>query len=257
MDLIQTIILSVIQGITELLPISSTGHMLLVSQFFFKGEATVLTLTVLQFGTTLAIIFSFKDFIFKDAFEKSKLDIYLKIFFASLPAIFVGLLIAESLDAYLYKSWIIATSLLVIGIVMLLIKKVEKKDATKDLTKISFKQAMTVGFAQTLALIPGVSRSGITTIAGMFAGIEMFTALSFSFLLGIPILLGSFVYEVFKHRDSLDIVFSFENIVGIIVSGIVGYLAIRVLNYFSKNNFLLVFGIYRIGLAILIFMIIS
>lgn len=257
MDLIQTIILSIIQGITELLPISSTGHMLLVSQFFFNGEATVLTLTVLQFGTTLAIIFSYREFIFKNSFEKSKLNLYFKIFLASLPAIIIGLLIEESFDTYLYKPWIIATSLLVIGIVMLMIKRVEKKDAIKDITKISLKQAMIVGFSQTLALIPGVSRSGITTIGGIFAGIEMFTALSFSFLLGIPILLGSFVYEVFKHRDSLDIVFSFENIVGIIVSGIVGYLAIKVLSYFSKNNFLFIFGIYRIGLAILIFMIIS
>ena len=115
-------------------------------------------------------------------------------------------------------------------------------------------QAFGVGLAQTLAIIPGTSRSGVTTVAGVMLGIEKFTALRFSFLLGLPVLLGSFVFEMYRFKDDLNSVFTGTNILGIIISFAVGLIAVKVLSRFSKKKFLTFFGVYRIILAIILFL---
>lgn len=251
-DSIQIVVLAVVQGITELLPISSTGHVLLTSKFLFNGQPDILLLTVLQFGTTVAILLSFRNFLFKDAFKKEKILLYLKVAVASLPAIALALLFEKLIEEALYKPSVIAISLLVWGIAMILIERYHNKVTTRNITDVTYFQAISVGFAQALAIIPGTSRSGSTTVVGILTGIEKFTAIQFSFLLGLPVLLGSFVYELYKYSGQLDVMFSPEYVLGMVISGVVGFVAIIVLSKFSKSNFLQVFGVYRIILSIVI-----
>lgn len=254
MSLLQTIYLAIIQGITELLPISSTGHLLLFSKIFFNIDPTLLLLTLLQFGTTISIIFAFKDILFTNIFSKEKIILYSKVCLASIPAIIAGLLFSQKIESVLYTEKIITFSLFFWGIIMIFVENRKiSKHTIEDLDKVTFSQSLFIGIAQILAIIPGTSRSGVTTIAGIVTGLEKSTALKFSFLAGLPILLGSFVYEIFKFRDQIGSVFSVQNIVGIVVSCVVGFISILVLKRFSKKNFLTFFGYYRIALAIILF----
>ncbi|MCC7289765.1 undecaprenyl-diphosphate phosphatase [bacterium] len=254
MDSIQIAILAVVQGITELLPISSTGHMLLVSKYLFNAQPSILLLTILQFGTTMAILIAFKDFLFKDVFNKSKFRLYFKIALATVPAVLAALIFEESITKYLYKAEVIAISLLSLGIVMILVDKARNpKIQAKSLTEVSGLQSFLVGLAQAFAIIPGTSRSGSTTVVGIMTGIERYAAIQFSFLLGLPLLLGSFAYEMYKFRDQMYEVLNVPNFIGVLISFVVGYFSILVLKRFSKEKFLAFFGVYRIILAILIF----
>lgn len=252
MELLQTIILGVVQGITELLPISSTAHMLLVSEFIFQKPQSLLFLTTIQFGTTVAILLVYRDFLFKNTFDKYKLKLFTNVVIATLPSIIFALLIEKYVEKYFYTPTVIAISLLFWGVLMIFVERKFKKPTVGHLIDVNLKQAVLIGIAQALAIIPGTSRSGSTTVVGIMTGIEKFVALEFSFLLGLPVLIGSFVFEVFKYRNSLELIFNLNNIVGIIVSGIVGFVSILILKRFSKSNFLTVFGYYRILLSIFI-----
>lgn len=253
MELLQTIILGIVQGITELLPISSTAHMLLISELIFQRPQSLLFLTTIQFGTTLAILLVYKDFLFKNTFEKGKIKLFTNVVIATLPSIIFAILIESYVEEYFYTPIVIALSLLIWGILMIFVEKKYQEPTVNRLIDVNLKQAILVGIAQAIAIIPGTSRSGITTVVGIMAGIEKFVALEFSFLLGLPVLIGSFVFEVFKYRNNLELIFNLNNILGIVVSGIVGFVSILVLKRFSKSNFLTVFGYYRILLSILIF----
>lgn len=255
MDSLQTSLLAVIQGITELIPISSTGHVLLFSKLFLHVDPTILLLTLLQFGTTLSIIFAFKDYLFKDIFKREKLFLYFKLILATIPSVIVVLIFERQIETLLYNNEIITVSLFFWGVIMILVenKRFNKDEVTK-LEDVSMPQAIGVGIAQSLAIIPGTSRSGVTTVAGVMLGIEKFTALKFSFLLGLPVLLGSFVFEMYRYKDDLSGVFTATNILGILISFIVGLLAVKVLSRYSKKKFLTFFGVYRIILAIILFL---
>lgn len=252
-DTIQITVLAIIQGITELLPISSTGHVLLASKYLFDGSPDILLLTVLQFGTTVAILYAFKDFLFKNMVKPEKISLYFKIAVASIPTVVIALIFEKEIENLLYRPEVIAISLFVWGIIMILLERFFKKPKTFELTKVSLSQAILVGIAQAIAIIPGTSRSGSTTVVGIVSGIEKYAALQFSFLLGLPALVGSFGYEVYKYRDSLDVMFSPINILGMIISGLVGLASIAILKRFSKARFLEFFGYYRIILAIVLF----
>lgn len=252
MQTIQTTVLAIVQGLTELLPISSTGHMLLVSEVFFKSKPDLFTLTLLQFGTTISIIIYFRKLLFENLFSKKKMILYSKIVVASIPAVIAALLLEAYIEKYFYSELIIAVSLIVWGIFFVIVERVVKKARTNEIQDISFKQAIVMGFAQIFAIIPGTSRSGSTTVAGILFGIEKYTAIQFSFIMGIPILLGSFGYEVFKSPQNLSLVFGFQSIIGLVISAVVGYISIIILSKISKKNFLTIFGIYRIIIGILI-----
>lgn len=252
MELLQTIILGIVQGITELLPISSTAHMLLVSEFIFHKNQSLLFLTTIQFGTTLAILLVYKDFLLRNTFEKGKIKLFINVFIATLPSIIFAILIENYIEKFFYTPYVIALSLLIWGVLMIFVERKYKNPTVNHLTDVNLKQAVLVGIAQAIAIIPGTSRSGSTTVVGIMTGIEKFVALEFSFLLGLPVLIGSFVYEIFKYKDNLELIFNLNNVIGIIVSGAVGFISILVLRRFSKSNFLTLFGYYRIILGILI-----
>ena len=254
MNTIQSIVLAAVQGITELLPISSTGHILLVAELFFKNMPTVFLLTILQLGSTIAIIVGFKEIIFKNFFTKKKWSLFAKIALGSIPAIAVALVFQDVIEKYFHTNIVIALSLILWGILMIAVENIKglNKEKTKDIEQINYKQSFIIGIAQAFAIIPGTSRSGSTTVAGVLLGIEKYTAISFSFLLGLPVLIGSFAFEMFKQRDSLAGVITVNNGIAIIISFVFGYLSLIILRKISKEKFLTYFGIYRLILGALI-----
>lgn len=258
MEVLKIALLGFIQGITELLPISSTGHLILIGKFL-EIPTTTLLLSVLHLGTTIAIIFFFRKELFKKFFTKEKFNFYLKIIISSIPAGVTGILLEEMIDEKLHDTWIIAVSLIFWGIIMIAMER-KKKVSETDIEHVSWKQSLTMGFGQVFALIPGTSRSGVTTVAGMLSGLDKYTSLEYSFLLGIPVLLGGSMYEIAKNILSLE-----EPIVGfdifttivrigavVIIPMIVSYIALLLLQRFKKKNWLTLFGVYRIVLGILI-----
>jgi undecaprenyl-diphosphatase len=249
MEMYKVIILAIEQGITELLPISSSAHLILTGQLVQLPTDTYL-LAVLHLGTTLAILIYFLPILLKDIFHKDSLSFYAKILVATIPAAVAGLLLESVIENILRGNIYIAASLIFWGIAMILVERKYKDISENHLKKISWKQSLIMGFSQVLALIPGTSRSGVTTIAGTLAGVNKYSALQYSFLLGIPILLGTSLYGLLKYAPQEG--FGTTHIVSIVVSAIFGYLALQLLNRIKKRNWLTFFGYYRIILGIII-----
>ncbi len=249
METLKVILLAIEQGITELLPISSSAHLILTSQILKINMDTYL-LSILHLGTTVALLIYFWKFLFKDILKKEKLSLYLKILISTIPAGVVGLLFESVIEDRLRGNLIIAISLIVWGVVMILVER-RKEIKDQELITVSWKQSLLMGIAQIFALIPGGSRSGISTIVGMFTGLNKYTAIQYSFLLGLPLLLAAPVYQIVK--DYPQRVLNISDILGIFIAGVVTYIALLLLEKYSKKKWLTVFGIYRIiiGIAVL------
>ena len=260
-EAIQFGLLSIVQGITELLPISSSGHLILLSNLW-DMQLSNLILSILHLGTTVAIIVFLRRTLFKNLFTKEKLSFYLKILVASIPAGLVGVFLGDFIEEKLRATWIIAVSLIVWGIVMIIVEQSQKGKQHKkdlDLEKVTWKQSLVMGFAQTLALIPGTSRSGITTLAGIFSGLNKYRAFEYSFILGIPVLIGASILEIGKELLGIENISthilttaSIKMLPVILISFAVGYIALIVVRKYQKKSWLTVFGVYRIILGILI-----
>ena len=254
MEIYKVIVLAVEQGITELLPISSSAHLILSAELIDLQMDTYL-LAVLHLGTTIAIVIYFLPTLLKDIFKKETLTFYAKIAIATIPAALAGLFLESIIENILRGYIYIAISLIVWGIAMILIERKYKDISENHLKKISWKQSLIMGFAQIISLIPGTSRSGVTTIAGVLAGVNKYSALQYSFLLGIPILLGSSGYGIIKYAPEQG--FSSIHIIGVLVSALFGYLSLLLLGKIKKKNWLAFFGYYRIllGMILILFFI--
>lgn len=248
METLKVILLAIQQGITELLPISSSAHLILTSQLLKINMDTYL-LSVLHLGTTIALLIYFWNFLFKDILKKEKLSLYLKILISTIPAGIVGLLFESVIEDRFRGNLIIAISLIVWGVIMILVER-RKEIKQQELITVSWKQSLLMGIAQIFALIPGGSRSGITTIVGIFAGLNKYTALQYSFLLGLPLLLAAPIYEIVKEYPQR--VLNITDILGIFIAGVVSYIALLLLEKYSKRKWLTVFGIYRIVLGTIV-----
>lgn len=265
MENVKILILSIVQGITELLPISSSGHLILVGRAIdFDISGSVLLLSVLHIGTTLAIIVFNRKVLFQNFFTKDKWIFFIKLAISSIPAALAGFFLEDFITSRLHSNLVIAVSLIVLGLIFVIIENsnlLKPKDGYKKTQPedISLWTMFLIGIGQTLALIPGTSRSGITTLTGMLLGLEKYSAFNFSFILGIPVLIGSATYEIVKSYLSttepslttagLSIV---KMLPMISVSFLVGYISLIVVKKFKKEKWLTVFGIYRILVGILI-----
>lgn len=254
MQLYHAIILGIVQGLTELLPISSSAHLWAVPYLFAWPEQSLAFDTALHFGTAIAVIAYFwADWkkILQNTFAKEKNAEYPKNFFwqilvATIPAGIVGVLIEKSVETALQKPLIIATTMSVFGLILWLVDKFVKSSKK---TVVNFSDSFVIGCAQCLALIPGISRSGITLIAARSLGYNREKSARFSFLIGTPAILGAFLFEARKltHAD-LNLPF----FAGVLFAAIFGFLAIKfLLNYLKKGNFA-VFAVYRFVFAIII-----
>jgi len=248
METLKLVILAIVQGVTELLPVSSSAHLILISRLI-DFNADTLFMTTLHFGTTLAILIYFGKTLFTDIFKKEKISFYLKVLVASIPAGIAGFLLQDLIEQTLRSNVYISISLIIWGIVMILLER--KKDLREtSVEDISWKDSIAMGLSQVIALIPGTSRSGITTIAGIMSGVNKYTSLQFSFLLGLPVLLGASAYEFIKELPTQP--FHKEEILGMFVAGIVGYIFLKLLERFKKEKWLTFFGIYRVVLGIIV-----
>ncbi|MDY0097237.1 MAG: undecaprenyl-diphosphate phosphatase [Candidatus Dojkabacteria bacterium] len=248
MELLKVLILGIEQGVTELLPISSSAHLILTAQLLDIKMDTYL-LSVLHLGTTIALILHFWNILFKDIFKKENLSFYSKILISTIPAGIVGLLFESVIEERLRGNLIIAISLIGWGIVMILVER-SKKVEEQDLKSVTWKQSLLMGVGQIFALIPGGSRSGISTIVGILSGLNKYTAIQYSFLLGLPLLLAAPIYSIYKEYPQR--ILNGTGILGIIIAGIFTFLSLSLLKRFSKEKWLTLFGVYRIVLGIFV-----
>jgi len=242
MNTLQAIILAIIEGLTEFLPVSSTGHMIVASSLFgiAHEDFTKLFTIVIQLGTIMSVIVLY----FKRFFQS--LDFYFKLFVAFIPAVILGLLFSDAIDGLLENPITVAISLIIGGFLLL---KVDDWFGNEEGTDISYKTALKIGFFQCLAMIPGVSRSGASIVGGMSQKLSRKAAAEFSFFLAIPTMLGATVkksYDYYKAGFEL----SSEQINFLIIGNVVGFFVALIaiksfINYLSKHGFK-VFGYYRI-----------
>jgi len=250
MDYLQAIVLAIIEGITEFLPISSTGHMIVASSFFgiSHDEFTKLFTIVIQLGTILSVVVLY----FKRFFQS--FDFYFKLFVAFIPAVVFGLLFSKKIDALLENPVTVAVSLLIGGIILL---KVDdwfstKKEVTTN-QEITYMTALKIGLFQCLAMIPGVSRSGASIVGGMSQKLSRTTAAEFSFFLAVPTMLGATVKKCYDYYKD-GFVLTHEQINFLIIGNVVGFIVALIaiksfIGFLSKNGFK-VFGYYRIVVGI-------
>ena len=261
MDVIYAIILGIVQGITEWLPISSTGHLILTERLFGLDEE-VFNLTfdaAIQLGTTAAVIIFFRqdlwDLVTKWREPKER-RLLVALVVATIPAAVLGLVLQPLIEGPFRSLEVIAAALVIGGIVFLVVERYAT--VTKDADETTWKDALVVGFAQSIALIPGVSRSGSTIVAGMLLGLSRADAARFTFLLSIPIILlagGSKFLDVASGEGGevrIDLV-----LIGMVTAGIVGYLTIKYLLKFLAHHSLSVFAYYRFGLAVVLVLVIA
>lgn len=258
MDLVKSIILGIVEGITEYLPVSSTGHLIIFGEWinFDEKFAKVFDIFIQSGAILAALIIFWKDvFGFGSGAEKV-FDNWKKLFIAFLPSAVVGILAGEFIQEKLFNSFTVASALVIGGVAIILIDKkpVEKNTEVEKDISVSYKQALHIGFAQCLALVPGVSRSASTIIGGMLGGLNRKDAAKFSFLLAIPTLGAASVYSLFKHRSL--VMSSAPNVVllaaGFVTSFLVAYLVIRWFIYYLQRNNFTVFGWYRIALGLVV-----
>jgi undecaprenyl-diphosphatase len=248
MNILQTIIIAIVEGITEFLPISSTGHMIIAEKLLsVESSDFVKMFTVcIQFGAILSVIVLY----WKKFFQS--IDFYLKLFTAFLPAAIFGLLFKKYIDIMLDSAIVVAISLIVGGIFLIFVDKLFKDESADQ--EISYPKAVIIGFFQVISMIPGVSRSAATIIGGLSQKLNRKNAAEFSFFLAVPTMFAASVLKIFDFYKQINV----DNIqillIGNVIAFIVALLAIKgFISYLVKHGFL-IFGYYRIviGLAILI-----
>ncbi|WP_298156489.1 undecaprenyl-diphosphate phosphatase [Flavobacterium sp.] len=255
MDYIQAVFLAVIEGITEFLPVSSTGHMVIFSSFMGieKDEFTKLFEIVIQLAAILSVVVIY----WRKFFDFKRLGFYVKLMIAVIPALVIGGLFKKHIEKMMETPVVIAMMLVIGGVLLLFVDKWFTNPKITDETQITNKKALTIGFYQTLAIVfPGMSRSASTIIGGMEQKLDRKTAAEFSFFLAVPTMLAATVksiFDVYKHSPE---VLNTGNMgilaVGNIVAFIVSYASIKFLiSYLTKNGFR-IFGYYRILIGLII-----
>lgn len=252
MEWLEAIILGLIQGLTEFIPISSSGH-LLIAQYFLSGGGDRLFLEFVNIGTMLALFIFFRKRIWKilvDIFKNKQYRLARNIVITSLPAGLVGFFLADFIGttAFFASAVTVVFTLSIVGVLLITVEKLPKASAVKDGEKLSGFRAFAIGVAQMIALIPGVSRSGATILAGRFSGLSPAAAAEYSFLASLPIMMGVTAKILFTDADYVA-----ANLMVVIVSNIfafiAGYLAVGFLMGYLAKHSLAIFGWYRLGLA--------
>ena len=264
-EILKAIFIGIVEGITEWLPVSSTGHMILADEFIRLNVSDAfkeMFFVVIQLGAILAVPTLFFDRLNPISKKKTKeekkrtIDLWCKVIVGALPAAVAGLLLDDFLDEHLYTPTVISIALIVYGIAFILIERMKKVKANEfrvnDVSELTYKDALTIGAFQILSLIPGTSRSGSTIIGGMLGGVSRVASAEFSFFMAIPIMLGASGLKILKFILEGATVSTFEIallFIGIVVSYIVSVVVIKFLMDFVKRHSFSVFGIYRIVLG--------
>ncbi|MGE3334486.1 MAG: undecaprenyl-diphosphate phosphatase [Rhodospirillaceae bacterium] len=265
MDLItflQAALLGLVEGLTEFLPVSSTGHLiLLIDLLGFQGPPGKMFEIVIQLGAILAVVWIYRAKIFTVVrgvlSEPSAQKFTINLILAFLPAMVIGVFAYSFIKSVLFSPWVVSVALIVGGIAILIIERAQKTARYHAPEEIPWPKALAIGLFQCIAMIPGVSRSGATIMGALLVGVERRTAAEFSFLLAIPTMLAATAYDLYKNRDVLTT----DNLsiiaVGFFTAFLVAFAVVRtVLNFISKHGFT-PFAIYRIALGIFMLIVLS
>lgn len=261
---LKSLLLGIVQGITEWLPISSTGHLLLLDEVMhlsLGAEARELFLIIIQLASILAVVILYFSTLnpfskAKDAKEKTETYIlWVKVLIATIPAGVIGILIDDLMNTYLYRWEVVAIALFVYGLLYIVLEKGawgKRERRVRELSEITYRDALYLGLFQMLALIPGTSRSGSTILGGIIIGLERSVAAKFSFFMAIPVMAGASLLKLIK----LGLSYSREEYlliaIGSVASFLVSLLCIKALVAYVRRHDFSAFGFYRIALAVLV-----
>ncbi len=271
MSILEAIVLGIVQGLTEFLPISSTAHLRIVPALFGWNDPGAAFTAVIQIGTLVAVLYYFYADLLRIAtatvqhtlqgrpFENFDSRMGYMMILATVPIVISGLLLKTYIETSFRSLYVIAFTLIALALLLMMAeffvkKRIENGEKQKELADLSWLEAIVVGLAQCLALIPGASRSGVTITGGLFLGMTRETAARFSFLLSLPSIFAAGVYQLIKAREALFATSEgvLNLLIATVVSGVVGYYSIAfLLNYLKKNSTYL-FIAYRIALGLLL-----
>ncbi|MBZ6009818.1 undecaprenyl-diphosphate phosphatase [Leuconostoc gelidum] len=267
LDILKSIIIGIVEGITEFLPVSSTGHIILAEALIGIPSGKVWTnsfTAVFDYAIQLGAIFAVIQLYFnrlnpfsqqktpKERFQTWRL--WIKVVVGVIPAVIFGFLFNDFMDAHLLNFWVVSATLIIYGIAFIWIENRQKNIAPKitNLNKITFKLALFIGLFQVLSLVPGTSRSGATILGAVILGASRFVAAEFSFFLSIPVMFGVTILKVgtfLLHGGRFTGMQSIVMLVGFVVSWIVALFAIKVMMRYIQNNDFKIFGWYRIAIG--------
>ena len=253
----QALILGVVEGLTEFLPISSTGHQIIVADLLdFGGERAMAFNIIIQLGAILAVVWEFRrkilDVVTGLPTQRNAQRFTVNLLIAFLPAVVLGVIFADLIHHYLFNPITVATALVLGGIVMLWAERRQHEVHAETVDEITWKDALKVGFAQCLAMIPGTSRSGSTIIGGLLFGLSRKTATEFSFFLAMPTMVGAAVYSGYKYRDLFQPADLPVFALGFVTSFIFAMIAVKGLLKFIASHSYAAFAWYRIAFGLLI-----
>ena len=262
-ELLKTVILGIVEGFTEWLPISSTGHMILVDEFIklnVSKEFMDMFLVVIQLGAIFAVVvLNFEKLnpfsSWKSRQEKrDTFQLWYKVIFACIPAAVIGLMFNKYMEEHFMTAPVVAATLIFYGIMFIIVENYNKNrtPSVRNLNQLSYKMAFIIGLFQVLSLVPGTSRSGSTILGGILFGTSRFVAAEFTFFLAIPVMFGASLLKLVKfgfHYTGAEILIM---IVGMATAFVVSVLSIKFLLKYIKNNDFKAFGYYRIILGIIV-----
>lgn len=284
-DFFKILILSLVEGVTEFLPVSSTGHLILVNQFVKMEPETFSNAfnVIIQLGAILSVVViyfkrlnpwdrekTYKYFPKNYAKlngqsrayyrlthpDRKTIELWKRVIVGVLPAMVLGLLFDDFIDEHLFKPMVVAAMLLVWGLVIIFVEKKNKKENRvkhDNIAMVSYKTILAIGFFQTLAMIPGTSRSAATIMGAMILGLSRSAAAEFSFFLAIPTMLGATLLKVVKNFSGFTAYQWVLILLGMVLSFLVAYFVIKKFMAYIRNNDFIPFGIYRIILSVLVF----
>jgi len=247
-DLLDALILGVVEGLTEFLPISSTGHLILAGDLLdFNHPSRDVFYIAIQTGAMLAVVWEYRA-----RFFSVDLQLWRNLVIAFLPAAVIGLLVGDLIKSYLFKPLPVALAFIIGGLIILWVDRRERVSRVQTSQEMTWLDALKVGFAQCFALIPGTSRSGATIIGGMLFGLSRQAATEFSFFLAVPTLIAAGAYDSWKNRGLISAADVGMWAVGLVVSFISAFLVIRwLIRYVATHDFRW-FAWYRIAFGILV-----
>lgn len=261
LEILKVIILSIVEGITEWLPISSTGHLILLEDLInlkVSNDFKSMFLVVIQFGAILSIFLKYYKRL--NPFDKKRdkrvrkeiYSLWFKIFIALLPAGLLGLFLDDFIDKNFYNGYVVASMLILYGVIFILIDSKKRKIRIDRLSKLDYQTALYLGFFQALALVPGTSRSGALIVGGILLGLSRLVAVEFSFFLGVPIIGLASLLKLIKFGFNYSFLEFIYLLIGLLVSFVFSYISVNYfLSYIKKHTFKN-FGIYRIVLGIIV-----
>lgn len=262
-DILKSIILGIVEGITEWLPISSTGHLILADEFIklnASAEFKEMFEVVIQLGAILAVVVIFWNKLWpftskeKGYVKRKSLMIWSKVIVAVIPAAVIGIFLDDWMNEHLFNPWVVAAMLVFYGVLFIIIEKINAKRKPKiiSMKALSYKDALLIGAFQVLSLVPGTSRSGSTILGGMILGVSRTVAAEFSFFLAVPVMFGASLLKVLKFGFSITGAEFVILAVGMITAFVISVLAIKfLLGYIKKKDFT-AFGYYRIILGAIV-----